>query len=53
MLESFRTSVAARLLTPLLAWVALVLLPGCGQKGPLTLPPAAKAVSAGSAASAP
>jgi predicted small lipoprotein YifL len=45
-----KSSLAARRLTPLLAWVCLLgavaALAACGQKGPLTLPPAASAASA-------
>ncbi len=36
MRQCIKSSVAARVLTPLLAWVVLT---GCGQKGPLYLPP--------------
>ncbi len=39
-------SLAARVLTPLLAGVWLATLAGCGQKGPLTLPPATSAATA-------
>jgi predicted small lipoprotein YifL len=46
------TSVAARCLTPLAAGLCALLLAGCGQKGPLTLPPAAAAASAAASASA-
>lgn len=41
-------------MSTLAAWaVALPLLAGCGQKGPLTLPAAVPAAAAASSASAP
>lgn len=45
-----QASLAAQALTPWLTWVSAVLvlaaLTGCGQKGPLFLPPAAAGASA-------
>lgn len=50
MQKRFADSLAARGLSALPAWVcaaaAVGLLVGCGQKGPLTLPPPAQAASA-------
>lgn len=46
------TSVAVRWLTPLASGLCALLLAGCGQKGPLTLP-AANAAANAAAASAP
>ena len=50
--DLLKKSVAARCLTPLASGLCVLLLAGCGQKGPLTLPPANAAASA-AAASAP
>ncbi len=51
MQRASRPSVAAGLVTTLLAWACGAALAGCGQKGPLTLP--AAAAGTGGAASAP
>jgi len=54
MQKASKSSVAAAWVTPLLAWACGATLAGCGQKGPLTLPAAAAApVAASAAASAP
>jgi predicted small lipoprotein YifL len=45
-----KSSVAAVAVTTLLAWGSSATLAGCGQKGPLTLPAAAAAPAAASAA---
>ncbi len=50
MQKQFESSLAVRLLTPLLAWACVVVvvsaLGACGQKGALSLPSAANAASA-------
>jgi len=49
MQKASKPSVAAGLVTTLLAWACGAALSGCGQKGPLTLPAAAVAPAAASA----
>ena len=49
MQRALKPSVAAGLVTTLLAWACGAALSGCGQKGPLTLPAAAAAPAAASA----
>ena len=50
MRKAMKSSVAAVAVTTLLAWGSSAVLAGCGQKGPLTLPSAAAAPAAASAA---